>query len=399
MKDTRNNKIKVTESMHKSKNKNTVIKGAKVFVGGAFKDLDIEISDGKFYKIEENLQNNNTVNSEAYENYNFENCLILPGLVDIHTHGAVGFDFCDANSDDMKKMAEFYIKSGTTSLVPTIVTVSEEEYEKQIPKIVENISEESPFIGINLEGPFISKGKKGAHNEKNIRDIDISLANKLYNLSEEQVILMTVAPELKGFNELVEFSKDKFIISMGHTNCDVDEAKNAVNMGVRNVTHLFNAMEGMHHRKPSLVGVSLEFPIYKELICDGIHINDSVLKGLYRGFSEELMVVSDSISACGLGDGNYLLGGLDVEVKNKKAILNDGTIAGSINTLFDGVKHLHKIGIKLEDAIKSATIIPAKSIDMEEEIGSIKTGLKADFIVCDKDLNILYVFKNGRKFE
>lgn len=371
-----------------------IIKGTNVFVNGKFKNVDLEVSNGKFSKLEENIQDK----VDNSENYIFENCLILPGLVDIHTHGSVGFDFCDASSDDMNKMAEFYIKSGTTSLLPTIVTTSEEEYEVQIPKILENIDESSPFIGINLEGPFISKGKKGAHNEKNIRDIDMSFARKLYDLGKNQIRLMTAAPELENFNELVNFSKNKFLISMGHTNCNIDEARNAINMGVRSVSHLFNAMEPMHHRKPALVGAALEFPLYKELICDGIHIHDAILKGLYRGYSDELVIVSDSMSACGLGDGSYLLGGLDVTVKNKKATLKDGTIAGSVNTLFDGIKHLVKIGIKLEDAIKSATIIPAQSINLENQIGSIKTGLKADFIVCDKDLNIFCVFKNGKKY-
>lgn len=375
-----------------------IIKGANVFIGEEFKNIDLEINNGRFGKLEENIQGKDLMDFDNSENYIFENCLILPGLVDIHTHGAIGFDFCDASSDDMSKMAEFYIKSGTTSLLPTIVTTSEEEYEVQIPKILENIDKTSPFLGINLEGPFISKGKKGAHNEKNIRDIDMSFAKKLYDLGKNQIRLMTAAPELENFNELVNFSKNKFLISMGHTNCNIDEARNAINMGVRSVSHLFNAMEPMHHRKPSLIGATLEFPLYKELICDGIHIHDAILKGLYRGYSEELIIVSDSISACGLGDGSYLLGGLEVEVKNKKATLKDGTIAGSVNTLFDGIKHLVKIGIKLEDAIKSATIIPVKSINMENQIGSIKTGLKADFIVCDKNLNILCVFKNGKKF-
>lgn len=375
-----------------------IIKAANIFVNGEFKNIDFEVKDDRFSQFTEDIHDNNVYYSDNSENYTFENCLILPGLVDIHSHGAIGFDFCDASSDDMKKMAEFYIKNGTTSLLPTIVTTSEEQYERQIPKILENIDENSPYIGINLEGPFISKEKKGAHNEKNIRDIDVSYASKLYDLGKNKIKLMTAAPELENFNELVNFSKNRFLISMGHTNCTIDEARKAIDMGVRSVTHLFNAMESMHHRKPALIGATLEFPIYKELICDGIHIHDSILKGLYRGYSEELIIVSDSISACGLGDGDYFLGGLDVIVKEKQARLKNGTIAGSVNTLFDGIKHLVKIGVKLEDAIKSATIIPAKSINMENETGSIKTGLKADFIVCDKNLNILSVFKNGKQF-
>lgn len=368
-----------------------IIKGSTIFLDDSFRNIDLQINNGRFVSLEENVEGESEIC--------LENCFLLPGLIDIHTHGAIGIDFSDASSDNMKKMSEFYIKSGTTSLIPTLVTISEDEYEKQIPKIIENINEDSPYLGIHLEGPFISKEKKGAHNEKNIRSIDINLAERLYNLSKNHIRLMTVAPELKGFNELVNLSKDKFLISMGHTNCNIDEAKKAIKMNVKNVTHLFNAMEAMHHRTPSLIGAALEYPLYKELICDGIHVNDSILKGLFRGFSDEIIMVSDSISACGLGNGEYSLGGLDVTVEDKKATLSNGTIAGSVNTLFDGIKHLVKIGVKLEYAIRSATSIPAKAINMENEIGSIKVGLKADFIICDKDLNIISVYKNGQKFK
>ena len=374
-----------------------IIKGSVIFLEDSFKNVDLQINNGRFVRIEESINNIDSI--DTIDSVCLDGKIIIPGLVDIHTHGAFGFDFGDCSSDQMKIMSEYYIKNGTTSLLPTLVSISESEYEKQIPKIIENINEDSPFVGINLEGPFISKEKKGAHNDENIREIDLDFAKKLYILSKNNLKLMTVAPELDRFNELVNFSKDKFLISMGHTNCNIDEAKNAINLNIKNVTHLFNAMESMHHRMPSLIGAALEYPLYKELICDGIHVNDSILKGLYRGFSNEIIMVSDSISACGLGDGKYVLGGLDVIVNNKKATLSDGTIAGSANTLFYGIKHLVKIGIKLEDAIRSATSIPAKAINMDNELGSIKVGLKADFIVCDKDLNILSVFKNGQKFK
>ena len=374
-----------------------IIKGSVIFLEESFKNVDLQINNGRFVRIEESIDSIDSI--DTIDSVCLDGKIIIPGLVDIHTHGAFGFDFGDCSSDQMKIMSEYYIKNGTTSLLPTLVSISESEYEKQIPKIIENINEDSPFVGINLEGPFISKEKKGAHNDENIREIDLDFAKKLYILSKNNLKLMTVAPELDRFNELVNFSKDKFLISMGHTNCNIDEAKNAINLNIKNVTHLFNAMESMHHRMPSLIGAALEYPLYKELICDGIHVNDSILKGLYRGFSNEIIMVSDSISACGLGDGKYVLGGLDVIVNNKKATLSDGTIAGSANTLFYGIKHLVKIGIKLEDAIRSATSIPAKAINMDNELGSIKVGLKADFIVCDKDLNILSVFKNGQKFK
>lgn len=368
-----------------------IIKGSYIFLDDGFKKIDMQINNGRFVSLKEEINSSDSVV--------LDETIIIPGLVDIHTHGAIGFDFSDCNSNEMKQMSEFYIKNGITSVLPTLVTLSECEYEKQIPRILDNINENSTFIGINLEGPFISKDKKGAHNEQNISKINLEYVKRLSDLSKGYLRLMTVAPELPEFNELFNYSMDKFLISMGHTSCDKEQAVSAINLGVKNVTHLFNAMEPMHHRKPSLIGASLEYPIYKEIICDGIHVDDSILKGLYRSFPEEMIMVSDSISACGLGDGEYKLGGLDVIVNNRKATLYDGTIAGSINTLFDGIRYLSNIGVKLEDAIKSASINPARALNMENEIGSIRVGLKADFIVCDKDLNILNVFKNGVKIK
>lgn len=364
-----------------------IFKGAMVFTRDGFEKSDFEVIDGKFSKFGDNM--------DCDLKTCFDNYLIIPGLVDIHTHGIGGYDFGDASAAEMKIMADTYIKNGTTSLLPTLVSLSEHEYEKQIPKILQNYNENSPFMGINLEGPFIGKVKKGAHNISNIQDINLELANKLCCLSNNTVCLMTVAPELDNFEPLYDLSEKRFKISLGHSSCDTDTAKNAFNMGINHVTHLFNAMNSMHHREPSLIGASLEYPVIKELICDGIHVNDTILKGLFRGYPNEIAMISDSIAACSLGDGKYTLGGLEVTVVNKRATLSDGTIAGSANTLFEGLRHLVSIGVKPDDAIRAATYIPAKSINMDDKIGSIKIGATANFIVCDKDLNIVDVYKNG----
>lgn len=365
-----------------------IFKGGKVFIEDSFKILDFELENGKFSKIENKLDHSSIVYLDEY--------IVIPGLVDIHTHGIAGFDFGDASSDEMKIMADSYIKNGTTSVLPTLVSLRENEYKNQIPKILDNYSGNSPFVGINLEGPFINLLKKGAHNENSIQDINIELTEKLWNLSEGTIRLMTVAPELNGFEELYNYSAGKFKLSLGHSSCDTSTAKKAYNIGVNHVTHLFNAMNPLHHREPSIIGVSLENPMIKELICDGIHVDDTVLKALFRAYSDEIAMVSDSVAACSLGDGKYSLGGLELTVKDKKAILSDGTIAGSAYTLFDGLKHLVSIGLRLEDVIRSASYIPAKAIGLDDKIGSIKIGANADFIVCDNELNIVKVYKNGQ---
>ncbi|QSX05376.1 N-acetylglucosamine-6-phosphate deacetylase [Sedimentibacter sp. zth1] len=366
-----------------------IFKNGIVFSREGFNAIDFEIKNGVISKLEHDI--------DVKDYIDLEDKLVIPGLVDIHTHGCIGYDFGDATKEQMQQMASWYIKNGTTSLLPTIVTLDKTLYKQQIVNIVDNYSEKSPFMGINLEGPFISKIKKGSHNEKNIIEIDMQLVENLWQDSQDSIKLMTVAPEKSNFDKLMEYSKDKFKLSLGHTACDLQTAKNAIEIGATHITHIFNAMNQMHHREPSLVGAALKYPITKELICDGLHIDDVILEMMFKNYSEELVIISDSLASCGLGDGNYSLGKLDVVVKENKATLRDGTIAGSNNTMFDNIKHLVDIGINIRDAINSATILPAKAVGIDDKVGILDIGYRADFLICNKNFKLLEVYKNGEK--
>lgn len=412
-----------------------IYKNARVFTGNKFENCNFTVKNGVFSSImssiyqnqnahskdtiysckkseihndDENDSKNEDYNKNYNDNESYNNnesndyvdlsgYTVIPGLIDIHTHGIMGFDFSTATKEQMKHMSEYYVKNGTTSLLPTIVTVSEKYYKECLTNIVDNICKSSPFVGINLEGPFISSYKKGSHNVKYIKDINLEFMKKLWDLSKKNIKLLTVAPEKAGFSELANYAKDKFRLSMGHTSCDIETAIFAINMGVNHVTHLFNAMNPLKHREPSLVGAALNFPVIKELICDGVHIDKYVIKMLFRKYSDEICVISDSLSSCGLGDGEYTLGDMKVIVKNNKATLEDGTIAGSNITLFDSLKYLISIGVDTSDAIRSMTYIPAKAIGMSDSIGLIAEGHVADFLICDKDYNLINVFKSGNK--
>ncbi len=286
---------------------------------------------------------------------------------DIHTHGAVGYDFSDCSYEEMKKIDNFYLASGIGYVLPTLVALSPEMYKKQIKNIVRIIKEgNTSFVGINLEGPFINPAKKGAINEKDIRPIDIDFAKELWELSEGYLKIMTVAPELEKFHQLADFAQGKFTISLGHTASDYETALKAMeHQNARHITHLFNAMNSLHHRKPSLLGAALENSCYKEAICDGVHLSEGIIRMLFNRMNEEIVLISDSVSACGLADGIYKLGGLDVHVKDQHATLSDGTIAGSCKSIAMQAEFCVKIGVPKENILLSATCLPFFSMDMK----------------------------------
>lgn len=287
-------------------------------------------------------------------------------FTDIHTHGAMGFDFSDASEDEMKIIDNFYLENGIGSVLPTLVALSPEDYKKQITSII-NIMKKgnTSFAGINLEGPFINSLKKGAINDKNIVPISTDLAKQLWEISEGNIKLMTAAPELENFDKLAEFAENKFTLSLGHSCADYETAAKALSFdGVDHITHLFNAMNPLHHRSPSLIGAAMENKCMKEAICDGVHLNDGIIKMIFRLMSDEIILISDSVSACGLNDGVYKLGGLDVYVKNQKATLENGTIAGSCKSISEQVKHLKELSIANEKILYSACELPLKSVKL-----------------------------------
>ena len=322
---------------------------------------------------------------------------VLPGLVDIHSHGAVGHDFCDEDVKGLKEILAYEKSVGVTSYCPTSMTFPEEKLSRvfaQIPEVMEE--EDSRYarvLGINMEGPFISPAKVGAQNPDYVMKADVDMFRRLDHNCGNAIRLVTLAPEVEGNMDFIRELKDEVHISIGHTAAGYDTASEAFALGADHVTHLFNAMPAFAHRDPGVVGATADHQrVYAEVICDLIHIHPSMIRAIFSFLGEERMVlISDSMEATGMEDGVYQLGGQKVKKEGAYARLLDGTIAGSVTCLFDGFRNAVKAGIPLESAICLVTMNPAKSIGMEDQVGVIAEGNYADLILVDQDLNLIQV--------
>ena len=322
---------------------------------------------------------------------------VLPGLVDIHSHGAVGHDFCDEDVKGLKEILAYEKSVGVTSYCPTSMTFPEEKLSRvfaQIPEVMEE--EDSRYarvLGINMEGPFISPAKIGAQNPDYVMKADVDMFRRLDHNCGNAIRLVTLAPEVEGNMDFIRELKDEVHISIGHTAAGYDTASEAFALGADHVTHLFNAMPAFAHRDPGVVGATADHQrVYAEVICDLIHIHPSMIRAIFSFLGEERMVlISDSMEATGMEDGVYQLGGQKVKKEGAYARLLDGTIAGSVTCLFDGFRNAVKAGIPLESAIRLVTMNPAKSIGMEDQVGIIAEGNYADLILVDQDLNLIQV--------
>ena len=338
-------------------------------------------------------------------------CLVLPGFVDIHLHGCMGRDFCDGVPEAVAEIAEREALWGITSLCGTTMTVPEEkllraaaalkEYEEKWKRCNTCRQERgSHILGLHMEGPFIAREKKGAQKEEDIRLPDTLLIHRMQEASGNRVKILTFAPELPGAEQLIRELKAGPVLSIGHTNADYAMAVGAMRQGVHHVTHLYNAMGAYRHRAPGVVGAAADVPEAEvELIADGLHIHPAVIRNTYRMFGgHRVILISDSMRAAGLSDGEYELGGQTVAVHGKKALLEDGTLAGSVTNLFDCVRYcIREAGIPAEDAIRSATLNPAAAVGAEAEIGSIEEGKYADLLLVDeKEFALKQVVLRGR---
>lgn len=331
---------------------------------------------------------------------------ILPGLVDIHFHGCAGYDFCDGTVEAMRAIAAYELTHGITTCCPTTMTLSEEQLthictayvsaaEKE--RILQGIPLGDVLAGIYLEGPFISAEKKGAQNPEYIQKPDIEMLRRLQDAAGGLIRIVTIAPEEEGAMECIRDGKDVFRFSIAHTDANYDTAQKAIEAGVSHVTHLYNAMPPYMHRKPGVIGAAAESDgVTAELICDGYHIHPSVVRNTFRLFgAERIVLVSDSMMATGMEDGQYTLGGQDVVVKGNIATLADGTLAGSATNLFDCMRMAIQMGVPREEAVRAATYNPAMAIGKVGECGVLRVGSRADILVTDCEFGLQEVIKSG----
>lgn len=366
-----------------------IIKNGIVFQENRkFKQQDLYIENGRIVSDKEQVTDKETIDASGL--------YVIPGLVDVHSHGAVGYDFSDADVFGLQKILEYELSCGVTSYCPTTMTLPKEKLLEAV-STVQKIKEQdnlSSIAGIHMEGPFIDKRKKGAHRKECICETDTSFFKECMEKSGNQIRLVTVAPNMPGAISFIQKVKDEVVVSLGHTSADYDTAKAAFAAGANHVTHLYNAMESFSHRAPGLIGAAAETDgCMAELICDGIHVHESAVRAAFKLFPERIVLISDSIRAAGMPDGVYELGGQMVQVDNGKALLPDGTIAGSVINLFEGMKKAVSFGISLEEAVAAATINPAISIGISDEVGSLAARKRADVLLLNKDLNLIRVIK------
>ena len=355
---------------------------------------DIEIQDGKILRVGKDLpRKEEDLAVDCGGEYT-----VVPGFVDVHIHGCAGADTCDGTRESLETMARFLLSHGVTSFCPTTMTTGRDVMEQALlaaKDVMEHpVEEGARVVGVNMEGPFISKERKGAQKEEDILAPDLELFRHFWEISGGIIRLVDIAPEQPGGLEFAREASKLCTVSIAHTTADYCQAKAAFDSGITPATHLFNAMSGLNHRAPGVVGAVLEDQrVRGELICDGFHIHPSVLRTAFQVLGDRALVISDSMRANGMPEGEpFDLGGQMVTVRGGKATLEDGTLAGSVSNLHQEVKNLVSFGIPFPQAVKAATLIPARAIGLDQEIGSIAPGKKADLVVLDQQLEIAAVY-------
>lgn len=358
---------------------------------GSYRIQDIYIERGKIVQKRETVSDPSVLDASG--------CKVLPGLIDIHSHGAVGCDFSDADADGLKKILQYEKSQGITTYCPTSMTLPLKQLLgifKSVQRV--NMDESCAHIaGVNMEGPFLDVAKKGAHLSEYIHAPNAAFFRECQKASNNQIKLLTLAPNVPGAFSFIEEFRSEVIISLGHTNADYDCSMQAIKLGAHHITHLYNAMTPLSHRDPGLPGAAGDCPdCMVELICDGIHIHPAMVRNTFHLFGpERIILISDSMRAAGMSDGTYELGGQTVYMKNRRAILADGTIAGSASNLFDCVRMAISMGISEADALLAATRNPAVSLGIFDTAGSVTPGKRADLVITDMDLKIRRVISSA----
>ncbi len=361
-----------------------IIKRGKVFQeDGNFLEQTLYVNDHRLVDKAEYQDDGEVIDAEGL--------LVLPGLVDIHSHGAAGEDFSDGNPEGLKKILQYEKRCGITSYCPTSMTFPKERLRQIFASIKGAQTEDgATVVGINMEGPFLDPAKKGAHVEKWIAAPDVAFVRELNQDADGLVRLVTLAPNMDGAEEFIKEMHEEVCISLGHTAADYDCASRAMKLGAHHVTHLYNAMQPFGHRAPGLIGAAMDDPeCMVEMICDGYHIHPSAIRAAFRMFGpERVILISDSMRATGMENGTYELGGQEVTVKDRKAVLKDGTLAGSATNLYGCMCKAVEFGIPLEQAIMAATANPARSIGIFDRVGSIRIGKQADLLLVSENLEL-----------
>ncbi|WP_055669409.1 N-acetylglucosamine-6-phosphate deacetylase [Desnuesiella massiliensis] len=372
-----------------------LIKNCKIIFHDRIEDGSILIENGKIKAI-------NPITHDDNDIIDAEGSYVSPGFIDVHIHGAGGYDTMDGTYDALNHISKSISKHGTTSFLPTTMTCAIDDIRKSIEAIAkakEIGTEGANVLGAHLEGPFINPEMIGAQNPKYVENPSIETFKSMVGEHIDAITSITLAPEVEGAKELISYLKENNItVSMGHTKATYNEAIEGVKCGVCHSTHLFNAMTGLHHREAGVVGAIFDSEITTETISDGIHISYPSLRIAYKQKgTDKVLLVTDAMMACSMPDGMYSLGGQDVVVKEGAARLANGALAGSVLTLDAAVRNVVKnSNYPLYEVVKMATLNPARLCKVENRKGSIKEGFDADLLIFDEDITIKKVIINGK---
>lgn len=366
-----------------------------IFADGRFVRGGFSVENGRFAHVLEDVP------GPAED---LDGALVIPGLVDIHVHGCAGADFSDGDYAGLVRMARYLARRGVTSFAPASMTLPYDALDKAFRAAVrlrrEGLADGARLMGIQMEGPFLSREKRGSQNPAYLRLPDWDRFLRLYDAAEGLLRIVDVAPELPGAVEFTRRASEKCRVSVAHTAAGYDQAAAVFDAGATHLTHLFNAMSGIHHRHPGPIGAASEREnVTAELICDGIHVHPSAVRMAFRLFPGRICLISDALRCCGMADGSYSLGGQEILLSGGVARLTGGAIAGSAADLYQCMRQAVSFGIPREQAVWAATALPARVIGRESETGAIADGRAADFVICGGELEPEAVYLGGKRLE
>lgn len=355
-------------------------------------DVSLAIEDGHIAELNPTIRSNEHV-------HDCLNGILIPGMIDVHIHGANGFDMMDGCVESIHKVSSFLATTGCTGFLATSVTSSLADLEAFIENVKKAIGREpgAKILGIHLEGPYLNRDRKGMQNEAFLRHPDIDEMRHILRLADGLVKMVTVAPELPGGMDLVRFLVEQgIIVSLAHSDANYEQAKTAFRLGAQHVTHCFNAMRPIHHREPGIVIAAFEEPhVSCQAIVDNIHLHPAIVRLMYRNLGASRMVlISDAMQAMGMADGQYQFGGHTVNVVNGVARLDDGTLASSTVTMAKTLELAVEDGIPLSEAVQMATTTPAELLGFTD-IGVIREGAKANFVLLDENRSLQWTMIEG----
>jgi N-acetylglucosamine-6-phosphate deacetylase len=358
---------------------------------------NVWISEGKIIKIDtEDL----SISEGQHERIDGGGHLLVPGMIDVHIHGANGFDMMDGTEKSIQEVSSACASSGCTSFLATSVSSTLEDLLEMIRSVKRVIGHEvgAKIAGIHLEGPYLNPKRKGMQNEKYLRHPNLEEMNLIFEEAGSLIKMVTIAPELPGGMELISFLKEKgVVIAIAHSDATYEEAKQAFASGASHVTHCFNGMRPIHHRDPGVIVAAFEEKhVSLQAIVDNVHLHPAIIRLMHTLKGPEGMVlITDALQAMGLGDGDYMFGGHHVTVSEGVARLKDGTLASSTVTMNEALRYTVETGIPLLDAVKMASTTPANILGLQQK-GTITSGFDADLVLLDDEFKVCWTIVDGK---